>query len=178
MSDPLEDLRAAALADPEIPEAVRSFLGSGARLDRLALDALGRWSFQGGPVEHPRVVALFSRSVHRTSAGTWVLRVPPFTYPILVEGTGWFIRRLVVDEGEWFGMTTGALRVALGDAELVTDGRQFLGARIADKIHRFIEAAHQDLLSTVGVDDAGRWCATTPVGPRVLSIISGPEAAV
>jgi hypothetical protein len=168
-NDPLDALRAAALVDPEIPEDVRGFLRSGARLERLSLDRLGRWSFQGGAVEHSRVLALFNRSLHRTAAGTWVLRVPPFTYPVLVEGVGRFIRRLGSDSEGWFGTTTGDVRVPLRGAELITDGERFLGARVNDELHRFIESAHQDVLSMVELDPDGRWRASTPDGPRILA---------
>lgn len=92
----LAGLRAAAVSDPEIPEAVRGFLSGGAQLDALRLTALGRWTYNGRPVEHPRVIALFSRSLSRTTSGTWVLRIPPYTYPVLVDGAGQFIDKVRV----------------------------------------------------------------------------------
>ena len=170
-TDPLEALREAALLDPEIPAAVRGFLGSGAALQSLCLNPLGQWRFEGGPVEHPRVVALFNRSLQRTSAGTWVLTIPPFTYPVLVEGVGWFITRLGFDSDGWFGITTGAERVLLADAVLVTDGARFLGAQVGGRLYRFIRSAHHDLLAEVDVDETGQWSTSTPAGPRILSLI-------
>ena len=83
--------------DSTLPETVQRFLRAGARLESIRLDRRGRWWHQGERVTHPRILALFSRSVDRTEGGTWVLRVPPFTYPIEVEATPLFVTRLSVD---------------------------------------------------------------------------------
>ena len=77
--------------DPTLPEVVQRFLASGARLEEIRLDARGRWWHQGGRIENRRVVELFSRSVNRTTGGTWVLEVGRYTYPIVVEDTPFFV---------------------------------------------------------------------------------------
>ena len=80
--------------DPTLPEVVQSFLRSGAHLEEIRLDHLGRWTHEGLDFENPRVVRLFFRSVDRTEGGTWVLRIGQFTYPILVEDTGFFVEQV------------------------------------------------------------------------------------
>jgi hypothetical protein len=87
--------------DPTLPEPVRRFLQTGARLESIVLDAEGRWLHEGEVIENPRLRALFHRSIGRTSGGTWVLSIGPFTYPIQVEDTPYHVRSLrVEDEGE------------------------------------------------------------------------------
>lgn len=85
--------------DPTLPEPVRRFLESGARLEAIVLDDEGEWHHEGGGFENERLKALFHRSIRRTPGGTWVLDVPPFTYPIQVADTPYHVRSLRI-EGE------------------------------------------------------------------------------
>lgn len=149
----LDALRAAAVDDPDVPEAVRGFLAGGAKLDALRLDDRGRWTYNGTPVQHPRVAALFARSLHQTTKGTWVLRVPPYTYPVLVEGVGQFIDRVRSDLSE--GHTTGDRWVELNLATLETDGEEYLGVRIDGRAARLIGPAYQSVAAEVEADDDG-----------------------
>lgn len=149
----LAALRASAVEDPDVPEAVRGFLAGGAKLDALRLDARGRWTFNGVPVQHPRVAALFARSLHQTPAGTWVLRVPPYTYPVLVEGVGRFVDRVRADLTE--GHTTGDRWVALDLASLETDGAEYLGVRVEGEAARLIGSAYQSVAASLDADDSG-----------------------
>lgn len=80
--------------DPTLPEVVQDFLRSGAHLQEIRLDERGRWTHEGLDFENDRVIALFSRSVARTEGGTWVLEIGRFTYPIVVEDTGFFVERV------------------------------------------------------------------------------------
>lgn len=174
----LAALREAAMQDPEVPEPVRRFLGAGARLDSLRLDERGVWSFNGAPVEHPRVRALFARSIARTGAGTWVLRVPPYTYPILVERTGRFVDRLRVPDagsdgepvagrlssGEWTTLDLDTLR---------TDGHDFVGVQVEGMEARLIDAAYRELAEALGQDERG-WYVT--LGGRVHRIACDADA--
>lgn len=81
--------------DETLPEVVKKFLRLGYQLEDIFLDARGDWYHQGEPFENERLIALFSRSVGRTKGGTWILEVPPFTYPIRVEDVGFFVEKLV-----------------------------------------------------------------------------------
>ncbi len=80
--------------DPTLPQVVQDFLRSGAKLQEIRLDETGRWTHEGLDFENQRVVSLFSRSVTRTDGGTWVLEIGRFTYPIVVEDTGFFVTRV------------------------------------------------------------------------------------
>lgn len=83
--------------DPSLPEVVKRFLASGKSLEEIKLHANGKWSHEGMDFENPKIVALFSRSVARTSGGTWVLDIPPFTYPIEVEDAPFFVEDITLD---------------------------------------------------------------------------------
>lgn len=80
--------------DPTLPEMVQSYLRSGAPLEEIRLDQRGRWTHEGLAFENQKVVDLFSRSVGRTEGGTWVLNIGKFTYPIVVEDTGFFVEQV------------------------------------------------------------------------------------
>lgn len=80
--------------DETLPEVVKGFLRRGYQLEDIFLDARGRWHHQGEAFENEKIIALFSRSVGRTDGGTWVLEVPPYTYPIRVEDTGFFVEQI------------------------------------------------------------------------------------
>ena len=80
--------------DPTLPDSVKDFLASGAKLEVIRLDALGKWTHEGLDFENKQIIALFHRSVKRTEGGTWVLKIGRFTYPIEVEGCGYFVKRL------------------------------------------------------------------------------------
>ena len=77
--------------DPTLPQVVQDFLRSGAKLETIRLDSRGNWTHEGSDFENTRVVSLFNRSVARTPGGTWVLEIAPFTYPITVDDTGFFV---------------------------------------------------------------------------------------
>jgi hypothetical protein len=77
--------------DPSLPEVVRRFLLAGATLEDIRLDPHGRWWHEGEPFQHKRLADLFSRSLHRTPGGTWVLQISGYTYPVTVEDTGRFV---------------------------------------------------------------------------------------
>lgn len=80
--------------DETLPDVVKNYLESGATLERIRLDARGKWTHEGLDFENPRIIRLFNRSVNRTEGGTWVLEVGRFTYPIAVDDTGFFVERI------------------------------------------------------------------------------------
>ena len=79
--------------DPTLPQVVQDFLRSGAQLEEIRLDAGGNWTHEGLQFDNRRIIDLFSKNVGRTEGGTWVLEIGRFTYPIVVEDTGFFIER-------------------------------------------------------------------------------------
>lgn len=160
LPDDLAALRARAAADPDVPPFVRRLLDEGARLEHIRLDAYGRWWHEGQPIDHPRVRTLFDRSLHRTAAGTWVLIVPPYTYPVLVDDVGRFVTQLRDTDSGW------QLELSTGEAEPLdastwrTDGDAWLGVRLqcGDEA-RLVGAAHQKALAAVDIDDDGWFVA-------------------
>lgn len=87
---PLDTAR--LLADPALPAAVRQFLAGGGQLERIVLSEEGQWSHQGEPFTNPALIALFNRSLQRTPGGTWLLHIPPFSYPIELADTPYYVR--------------------------------------------------------------------------------------
>lgn len=94
MTDETTDESAKTDIDETLPEVVKDYLRKGYELEEIRLDAGGKWTHEGLDFENPRLIELFSRSVGRTDGGTWVLEVGPFTYPIIVEDTGFFVERV------------------------------------------------------------------------------------
>jgi hypothetical protein len=148
--DDLEEVRRRALDDPDIPDGLRRALAAGLALETIHLDARGRWSHEGERFVNRRLSALFHRSVVCTSAGTWLLSIPPYTYPITVEDCGWFVVRVHSDAA------TDGLHAELAGGELVrlptggwwTDGGERVLVQLADGRRCRL------------VDDAWRWVGT------------------
>lgn len=85
------------LADETLPAPVRQFLVAGGQLEELVLDEQGTFSHQGEPFQNPALIALFSRSLVKTPGGTWLVQIPPFSYPITVRDTPYYVRSARVD---------------------------------------------------------------------------------
>lgn len=83
--------------DETLPEVVKDFLRSGAKLQEIRLDDRGRWTHEGLDFENSRIITLFNHSVDRTPGGTWVLEIGRFTYPIEVDDTGFFVDRVELE---------------------------------------------------------------------------------
>ncbi|MFO0576591.1 MAG: DUF1285 domain-containing protein [Polyangia bacterium] len=108
------------LRDPGLPEAVRRALLGGAKLERIELDPEGQWRHQGEPFTNPNLIALFHRSIARTAGGTYVLQIPPFSYPITVADTPRFVRHVRIAAREAGGREAGGPAVTL----LLSDGSE------------------------------------------------------
>ncbi|MFP4597358.1 MAG: hypothetical protein ACOC9J_05205 [Persicimonas sp.] len=94
MTDETADEASDIDIDETLPEVVKNYLRQGYELEEIRLDATGKWTHEGLDFENPNLIDLFTRSVDRTEGGTWVLEVGPFTYPITVEDTGFFVERI------------------------------------------------------------------------------------
>ena len=96
--------------------------------------------------------ALFSRSVHRTPAGTWVLRIPPYTYPVLVDRTGLFIDRIhATAAGELQGRSSSGGWQTLDLATLHTDEDDYLGVRLDGIPARLVAQAYRDIAEVLEI---------------------------
>lgn len=80
--------------DETLPEAVKGFLRQGYELHKIHLDARGKWTHEDLDFENPRIIDAFNRGVAKTEGGSWVLELGRFTYPIIVEDTGFFVERI------------------------------------------------------------------------------------
>jgi hypothetical protein len=87
------------LADPALPPPVRRFLESGGRLERIVLSDQGQWSHEGEPFTNPALIGLFNRSLMQTAGGTWLLHIPPFSYPIELSDTPYYVRSARLADG-------------------------------------------------------------------------------
>ena len=165
-SEDLKALRAAIIEDEEVPEIVRSFLEKGARLEEIRLDIDGRWMHRGEYFTNKRLIRLFDRSVHRTDKGSWVLRIPPYTYPVIVEATGYFVDRLEDRQGQTIAVVSDGTQEPVDWSTLSTDGDRFVAIKVHDGRHwaRLRGQAHQQVLVEADEVD-GEW-VTTQAGRR------------
>jgi transposase InsO family protein len=146
----LRALRDTVENDPEVPSLIRTYLGRGAKLDDIRLDRRGRWWHEHGPVENERVARLFAKSLRRTERGTWLLEVAPYTYPVTVEGCGWFIDRWPLAGDPARCRLTDGSEAELAQDAVWTDGDVFFGARLeGGRWARFVGPAHARLLESV-----------------------------
>lgn len=140
----LEQIRRTALADPDIPEGLRRALSAGLALESIRLDSRGRWSHEGERFVNRRLSALFHRSVVRTRSGTWLLSIPPYTYPVTVDDCGWFVVRVQADvrTDTLQGELAGGELVALSSAGWWTDGGERVLVELVDgRLCRLVEDA-------------------------------------
>ena len=129
--DEMAALRAAAIDDPDVPDAIKRFLVAGAALEEIRLDAMGRWTHEGGRFENEKLAALFGRSLEQTPAGTWLLRIAPYTYPVIVEKTGFFVLQVDVRAaGEWIARLSDGTTEAIDLSSLRTDGDTVITSRV------------------------------------------------
>lgn len=141
--------------DPTLPQVVQDFLRKGATLEEIRLSAGGYWTHEGLVFDNPRIIDLFSRSVGRTEGGTWVLEIGPFTYPITVEDTGFFVTRV-----DW-SSTPPLIEVSNGSTEhLAIDTLSYeSGGRLYCRIDdgkfraRFKRSAYHSIMEHLREDD-------------------------
>lgn len=171
MSD--ADKQAACEIDETLPDIVKHFLRKGYQLEDIHLDENGRWFHRGEAFENERLIALFSRSVGRTEGGTWILEVGPFTYPIRVDDTGFFVERLVFDRGESSAplmylsdQTTERLDVAT--LSYKPEGRLFCTIRNGAFRARFLKPAYYALADYFVEADDGIWVRIGAEGQRLM----------
>ncbi len=156
----LEDLRSAVVDDPDVPERVRGFLSGGAALDDITLGADGRWRHEGVPFSHSRLAKLFHRSLSQTAAGTWILTIPPYTYPVSVERWGHFVQAITSSApGDGRKDLTATFadgsKEPLDTATLATDGDEVITAEFARGQARLIDAAYRTVTANLDHDGAG-----------------------
>ncbi len=99
--------------DTTLPEVVQRYLQAGHHLEHIRLDSHGRWWHNHTPITHPRLCALFSRSISQTPGGTWVLQIPPFTYPIHVDATPLFVTDFLTEHNTLYALLSDATREPL-----------------------------------------------------------------
>lgn len=145
--------------DPTLPEIVQKFLRSGARLEEIRLDSRGRWTHEGLAFQNERLIRLFSRSIDRTEGGTWVLRIGSFTYPIVVEDTGFFVEHV-----DW---STVPARISLSDESVeeldlqslsyLPEGRLYCLVKDRQFKSRFLRDAYHSVMEFLYEADGQIW---------------------
>lgn len=148
----LDDLAKRVLADASLPQPLRQALEAGVELDEIRLDRFGRWWHQNVQIENERVITLFNRSVDLTENGTFLLVVGPFSHPIVVEDTPYFVKAVAVDEAD------ARVLLVLNDGSqepldvdtLTLQGDRLIAVVKAGRFEaRFLRSAYHNLLSHV-----------------------------
>jgi hypothetical protein len=167
MTDAMDALRAAVLADEGVPEPVRRFLSNGATLEEIRLSRLGTWSHQGEAFVNQRLAELFHRSLMQTPSGTWLLRIAPYHYPVVVEGPGAFVCRLSPSSAPAEAVLASGVRMPFVPDALWSDGADVVcWAPPSGPRARLIGQAYQALAPRFEVEgDALHW--RRPDGVRV-----------
>ena len=145
--------------DASLPEVVKQFLASGRALEEIKLHANGSWTHEGLDFENPRIKRLFFRSVARTEGGTWVLDIPPFTYPIEVEETAYFVERVAIDEARHVTLSLSDETKEELDAstlEYAPGGKLTCAVKGGSMRARFLRQAYYTLAELATADKAGR----------------------
>ena len=145
------------MIDDSLPEAVQGFLRAGHKLERIVLHENGVWRHEGLDFENPKIIDLFSRSVGRTTGGTWVLKVGHFTYPIEVERTGFFVTRVDFQDGS---ITLSDHTIEPLDASTLSyepDGKLFCRVKSGEFEARFLKDAYYAFAQNIEGDDQDLW---------------------
>ena len=139
--------------DETLPEVVKGFLRKGYTLERIRLDANGKWTHEGLDFENQRIIDLFSRSVSRTAGGTWVLVIPPFTYPIEVDDTGYFVTSINPALGQVKLSDDSVELLDLDSLRYEPDGRLYCRVKNGAFEARFLRHAYYAMANLLNVDD-------------------------
>lgn len=172
MNTPETETTQTPVIDESLPEIVKNFLRQGGRLESITLHADGRWSHQGNPIENPRIKALFSRSIERTEGGTWILHIKPFTYPIEVEDTAYFIEQIThQDQGLLLTLSDQSQeRLATETLEYASQGRLYCTIKQGQARARFLRQPYYELAQQVELDERGHLCLTLDGEPIDLGL--------
>ncbi len=155
--------------DETLPETVKGFLRKGYTLENITLHEQGHWTHEGLFFENQKVIDLFSRSVARTAGGTWVLDIPPFTYPIEVEDVGFFVTHasvtgdapsVTVTDGYTYPLDPSSIRYAGG-------GRLYCAIRDGDFEARFLRSVYHGLADHMREQDG-----------RIVLAVGGEDVAL
>lgn len=115
---------------------------------QLRLSARGEWFHDGVAFSNPRLIELFNRSITRSGAGAWCLRIGRGEATFTCEDTPWFVTVLEDTGSPW------QVTLSDGTSEALTPTTLRLGA--AGQVYcrllrgdeaRFTGGAHQRLLS-------------------------------
>lgn len=82
------------LNDPTIPEPIKDALRRGLKFERIALDSEGNFWHDGELLNDARISELFHRSIQRTPGGSYLLVVPPFSYPLEVVDVPYWVTQV------------------------------------------------------------------------------------
>ena len=173
--------------DEAVSEKVRQLMtkSSGEEMAELRLDREGRWWFEGDAVTHPRVTALFHRSLvqvnlqrepapssERGAGGEWALSVGRFTYPVTVDDTGLFVEGVAIGrEGAALALSNGG--EAMLDLSTVTyEGTGGLYCEIDGVKARFKHGAYHELLGECLHEEKGVAVLRLGGRERILGDIS------
>jgi hypothetical protein len=155
----LRTLRDEVVNDPSVPELLRRVLAAGAGLESIVLDERGQWHHDGEVFVNERLSRLFHRSLRRTSGGTWLVEVPPYSYPVTVLGFGAFIDRLSAVAPRATGRDRVG-RLSLVDWSTLTVHDDTTLSVVNSRGHRarLVGPAYQDVLHQIEADSEQRLC--------------------
>ena len=150
------------------------FLTGATRETTIRRDALGRWSQDGQPLDHPNLIRAFERWIERAEDGRYCLRNDINWAYITIEGPPLFVRTVQLDP-------SGSILLQLSDDRIEPlntatlrqgpDGALYCDARGGTMPARFDRHAMQQLEPALKEDAGGVYLAlgTQQVRPRVVA---------
>lgn len=138
----------------------------------------GRWYADDQPIAHPRITALFSRSVERASDGSFWLVIGDERARITVEDTPFVVVRVDGDPGRGFEIgLNDASREPLRAGSLRLGAQDVLYCDVKDGTYtaRFLRAAQAELLGHVEASGDG-FALPLPGGARQPLRPAAPRA--
>ncbi len=167
------------LADASLPPAIASALRANLQLERIELDAEGGFWHKGEPFQNEKLMALFHRSIHRTPGGTYLISIPPYSYPIVVAEAPRQVRHVrLVGDAVMLLLSDGTEQQLAEESLCYVPGRGLYclvdapdGQRWSA---RFLRPAYYELLAHLEEEQDDRFVLVLPRGRLPIKVADKP----
>jgi hypothetical protein len=151
-----------------------NFLSGASRETTIRRDALGRWSQDGQPLDHPNLIRAFDRWLDRADDGRYCLRNDINWAYITLEGPPLFVRAVQLEpDGSLLLSLSNESTEPLAVATLRQgpDGALYCDARGGSMVARFDRHAMQQLEPVLKEDETGVYLAlgSERVRPHIVA---------
>ena len=129
----------------------------------------GQWYADGERIANDKIADLFSRSIEKTEAGSYQLRVGDEVAPILVDDTAYVVTGVETSEAPMIRLNDGSVEELVGDSLEISDENVFYcRVKGGTERARFLRPAHYQLGERLEEDSAGQFALR--LGHRAIPI--------